>query len=423
MLHEILSVVELEQEGAGGATARRLCELLHRHSFALLRLPEVDANLLGRMRALAGGFFMQPVEQKASIGNFRRVGTTYAGYRDHRDCDTEFLEVHVDAAGSTVPPLHQPDGLANAASALHARLDQLGRLLLTAIATYIRVDPAALLEPLGRADTACEGISAAVLRVCHYRSGTTHVAMGGMDNFSKTIPREVLFAQHTDSSMLTLSPLCIESSSLQLLDASDSSRRWVDIEETDGATSADIEVHVGDFLAFLTREYFPSCLHRVLRPSRGVGRISMPLLMRCSHTHLLDTRPYLCRHEADGDGHVETNCLAPSIAEDQLAGCHNTAGVGRREPENTVGVEGHPRLLEIYSVRCGDLGRLFDKRGRRLLDAERSREAREAARRLRAQAFREQLRLAQEEGKQLHSSASGLSESGSEDEDMLRRTG
>jgi isopenicillin N synthase-like dioxygenase len=131
------------------------------------------------------------------------------------------------------------------------------------------------------------------LRFCHYRAAHTPVAVDGPSAPARRLAREVLFDQHTDSSLLTLSPLCTSGAGLQLMDAS-LSGCWVDAEETPGLSAADIEVHVGDFLSFLTANRFPPCLHRILRPAGGASRISMPLLLRCQPGHVLDTRPYTC---------------------------------------------------------------------------------------------------------------------------------
>jgi len=372
---DFISVAALEEEGDAGDAARCcFCEALHSRSFALLRLSENDARLLERLRPLAEAFFDQTSEQKAAIGGFRQVGTTYAGYRDHRDCDTEFLELHVTTAGATVPELTQPVGLAEAARALHARLYALGRLLLTIIASHLGVDSAAFLAPLAPADAPPDYVSASVMRLCHYRAAR-HPAAGPDASVPASPPppteREVLFDQHTDSSMLTLSPLSTTCAGLQLADAAGGADgpwpAWVDAEDAPGATAADLEVHTGDFLSFLTRDYFPPCLHRILRPVGGVGRLSMPLLLRCAADHELDTRPY-----------------------------------ARREPSSgQQGGAPHSRLVDVRGVRCGDLGKLFDVRGKRTLDLAREREAAETARRERAMAYLERFRQKQLEGQLL----------------------
>ena len=132
------------------------------------------------------------------------------------------------------------------------------------------------------------------------------------------------------------------------------------------------QVHVGDILAFLSRDYYPACSHRVVRPTAAaaaaagasaaesaggppggagaLGRLSMPFLVRPRSEHVLDTRGY----DAGGD---------------------------------------NPRLVAVEGVRCADLRRLLDARGKRLLEARRKAAAAarrgETARRARAKAYRD----------------------------------
>ena len=132
------------------------------------------------------------------------------------------------------------------------------------------------------------------------------------------------------------------------------------------------QVHVGDILAFLSRDYYPACSHRVVRPTAAaaaaagasaaesaggppggagaLGRLSMPFLVRPRSEHVLYTRGY----DAGGD---------------------------------------NPRLVAVEGVRCADLRRLLDARGKRLLEARRKAAAAarrgETARRARAKAYRD----------------------------------
>ena len=138
----------------------------------------------------------------------------------------------------------------------------------------------------------------------------------------------------------------------------------VRVESLPGVTAADVEVHVGDFLAFLSRDYFPPCVHRVTRPRGGrasasagaAGRLSFPFLVRPRNDHVLDTRGF-----------------DPSGAKAD-------------------------RLVEVSDVSCAHLRKLFDARGKRLLDGRRAAEAAEAARKERARKFREAFLLCEVEG-------------------------
>ena len=352
-------------DGDAASTAQ-LCEDLHERGYALVRFAPAAAVEVSAVRATAAAFFHLDAVDKAAIGDFRFVGDTYAGYRDSAACDAEFLEVHTNAAGGTYPPLAKPPGLSEAAAALHTRLDGMSRRILSILAAHIGVPDAALLSPLdppgapsraervlaasGAADQA--ELSASVLRVCHYRrrpGAVSDTAAAAEDDDAEV---EVLFDAHTDSSLLTLSTLCPSAPGLQLqVDG-----KWVSVEQLDGVEECDVEVHVGDFLCFLSREYFPSCVHRVVRPASGPGRLSFPFLVRPRQEHVLDTLAY--------------------------------------DPKGT-----NPRLVEVSGIKCRDLRKLFDVRGKRVKDEEeakqrqlqRAAEEAEATRKARAAAFRAKL--------------------------------
>lgn len=105
--------------------------------------------------------------------------------------------------------------------------------------------------------------SSTLLRVCHYKPSTSTA-------------HEVLFPAHTDSTLLTLSPLSPQAPGLQL-QAADG--EWLDVE-CGAHRVLDVEVHAGDYLGILSRGFYPALRHRVVRPAGGVSRLSMPLLLR-----------------------------------------------------------------------------------------------------------------------------------------------
>ena len=143
--------------------------------------------------------------------------------------------------GDRVCPLQLPEFSA-AASALYARLWRLSRALLGALAASITLEPAALLAPVDpeHTDQLAEGaLTSTVLRVCHYHAGE---GSAGCARTSPPAKSGVLFDEHSDSSLLTLSLLCPGCAGLQLRDAADGS--WVHVEGADGASELDLEVHV-----------------------------------------------------------------------------------------------------------------------------------------------------------------------------------
>ena len=349
------------------------CAQLHERGFAIVRLPACAHAEATAVRAAASEFFALDQVQKREIGDFRVVGDTYVGYRDasgtRQDCDAEFLEVHLNNGGHAFP---DPPGcgVGPAAAALYARLFEMARGLLQLLATHIGVPAEALLAPIDppNANELDEGsLTSSVLRLCHYRRAQTEAtgrATEADDTPAAPARRaEVLFDEHTDSSLLTLSMLCPAAAGLELRDPL-SGGSWLAVEQLPHVTPFDVEVHVGDFLAFLTRDHYMACSHRVMRPRAaaaaaaaaggppGEGRLSMPFLVRARADHVLDTRPY------DPDG-------------------------------------SNAHLVEVEGVRCSDLRRLFDARGKRMLEAKRDakRDAMqaEAERKERARAYREAL--------------------------------
>ena len=362
---------QLLEDGDPTATAA-LCENLHQYGYAIVRFSPAAEAEVAALRTGAADFFGLATADKAAIGDFRFVGDTYAGYRDSIACDAEFLEMHTDSTGGTYPALAKPLGLSAAVAALHTRLDGMSRRILSILAAHIGVAEEALLSPLdpptsaptdateqdvsrgGNDDRA--DLSASVLRVCHYRRRPGAVGAeadaGPAQADAADAELEVLFDAHTDSSLLTLSTLCPSAPGLQLqVDG-----KWLSVERLDGVGACDVEVHVGDFLCFLSREYFPSCVHRVVRPIYGPGRLSFPFLVRPRQDHVLETRRY--------------------------------------DPEGT-----NPRLIDVSGIKCRELRKLFDVRGKRLKDegearqraAEQAAEDAEAKRKARAAAFRAKL--------------------------------
>lgn len=352
---------------AASELVEAFCTQLHERGFAIVRLPACAHAEATAVRDAAREFFALDQAQKREVGDFRVVGDTYVGYRDasgtRQDCDAEFLEVHLNKGGHAFP---DPPGcgVGPAAAALYARLFEMARALLQLLATQISVPVDALLAPIDppNANELAEGsLTSSVLRLCHYRSAQTEATgrAAEADEAPAAPARrtEVLFDEHTDSSLITLSMLCPAAAGLELRDPL-SGGSWLAVEQLPHVTPFDVEVHVGDFLAFLTRDHYMACSHRVMRPRAsaggppGEGRLSMPFLVRARADHVLDTRPY------DPDG------------------------------SNT-------HLVEVEGVRCSDLRRLFDARGKRMLEAKRDakRDAMQAEseRKERARAYREAL--------------------------------
>ena len=133
----------------------------------------------------------------------------------------------------------------------------------------------------GTASTAVVGST--LLRVCHYYARHA-AAPAEAEEEAEASNRPTLFLPHTDSTLLTLSPLCPPAAGLQLMMRRPASRGgdwWLDVEKRAASAGVtEVEVHAGDYLDILSRGYFAAMRHRVVRPSGGGARISCPLLLR-----------------------------------------------------------------------------------------------------------------------------------------------
>ena len=64
---------------AGGPSRAAFCRTLHERGYAALRLPDDASAEVSAIRAAATAFFALPSSDKAELGDFKFVGSTYAG--------------------------------------------------------------------------------------------------------------------------------------------------------------------------------------------------------------------------------------------------------------------------------------------------------------------------------------------------------
>ena len=264
-----------------GHRCHDFCQRLHKDGYAIVRLPEAEFD---ELRALAREFFALPEDQKRAVtGESDAVGGEGVGYRDKSEADSEFLETFLTPAGDAHPEIPGRQ-LAAAIAHVHHRLLDIARILLRVCATHVRLPPEAMFEALATwakpsssvdvsedamAATSQEAFGSTLLRLCHYR---------GAQAAAVEADPAVLFLPHTDSTLLTLSPLDPTAPGLQLRRETDGG--WFDVECLHGVSTRDIEVHCGDYLSILSRGYYFAMRHRVVRPAHGGPRISLPLLLR-----------------------------------------------------------------------------------------------------------------------------------------------
>ena len=280
-------------QGTSPRCGREFCSQLHTDGFAVIRLTDGAAEDFCRLRAAAQSFFAQPAEAKMEVLGERTdgVGGEGVGYRDQPEHDSEFLETYLTAAGTMVPsPAALPDELAECVTCVHRQLSIIAREILLLCAAHVRLPPEAVLGAVGlwagavdggdeSAATASSHVGSTLLRVCHYRPAGVPVAMALSEASANAEGEQsdVLFLPHTDSTLLTLSPVNPVSPGLQL---QQSGGAWLDVESLPGSSTVDVEVHAGDYLSILSRGYFYALRHRVVRSNEGLSRISCPLLLR-----------------------------------------------------------------------------------------------------------------------------------------------
>lgn len=269
-------VVELESDAA--VREAMVCDL-HENGFCIVRLPDAAYEEIAQLRLHAAAFFAQSDADKRRVGqDAEGCWAEGVGYRSREQDASEFLELFLDRVdATTVPRIPAPhEGLWEASALLHRRLSNVARTLLAALASHLRLPAATLLDPLalyegGRAlaDADDEAMSSSLLRVCFYQESA---AGDAVDEERKTV-----FAPHTDSTLITLSPVWPASPGLQLKRPGNT---WLDVEALPGLSPLDVEVHAGDFLDILSRGYFAAASHRVVQPQGGGARVSCPLLLR-----------------------------------------------------------------------------------------------------------------------------------------------
>lgn len=264
----------------------RFCERLHADGYVILRLPEHARSDFQDLRDRSAEFFAMPDHEKVLLsGDSAGFGGEGVGYREKPEHDTEFLETYLTREGSVFPDMRDATNsvaLADAVERVHRRLLGVAQTLLELCAAQMRLPMEAIRDavamPCGDhpAGSLSEQppVGSTLLRLCHYYARAAPDA-------SDPEPT-VLFLPHTDSTLLTLSPLCPASAGLQLLMRRSTSRggdAWLEVERR-AHSLLDVEVHAGDFLDILSRGYFAALRHRVVRPSGGGARVSCPLLLR-----------------------------------------------------------------------------------------------------------------------------------------------
>jgi isopenicillin N synthase-like dioxygenase len=254
------------------AAVETLGRSLEQYGFFAVRQHGIDVDLLRRAYDVAARFFELPEHvkqrhERPSIG--RQRGYTGFGIEHAKNNEVadlkEFYQVgrFLDAdhplivSGGMPTNQHpaQPEDFGRTFDTLFTAMDDLGRVLLSAISEHLGLAPDTF------ASAVHDGNS--VLRVIHYPP------------VAADAPREAIrAAAHEDINLLTILPASTQPG-LELQDRATGDWRAV-------VTPPDVMIcDTGDIMALFTNGRLPATTHRVVNPpgSGNVSRFSMPYFM------------------------------------------------------------------------------------------------------------------------------------------------
>ncbi len=262
------------------AFARALGSALGRHGFAVILDPGLEPAVVDAALAEAKALFALPEADKlahAVPGGSGQRGYTALGRENAKGAAAgdlkEFWHVGRDLSAGhparawmadNVWPDERP-GFRPAMEALYTALDELGGVVIEALARHLGTSARLLAEAVRGGDS--------ILRLLHYPPVAAD-APG------------VRAGAHEDIDALTLL-LGAEEAGLELLDRDG---RWLPVDPPPGA----VVCNVGDMLQRLTNHVLPSTTHRVVNPPaerRAVARYSMPFFLHFRPDFVIRTLP------------------------------------------------------------------------------------------------------------------------------------
>lgn len=263
----------------GGAAERAafsdaLMAGLQDYGFIILKDHNVPVELLNRAYGLAEQVFALPEAEKLrhakGLRGYTPFGVEHAKDNPHADLK-EFWQIGREPRpdlAEVLPPNVWPEGAPGfdaTFSALFARLDETGRLLLRALAPKLGLDEG-YFDPL-----VADGTS--ILRVLHYPPIPPDAD-----------PACVRSAAHEDINFITIL-VAARGAGLQLLDRDGT---WLPVE----TEQSNLIVDSGDMLQRLTNGVIPSTTHRVVNPDGpNLSRYSMPFFMHPTSATSLEVLP------------------------------------------------------------------------------------------------------------------------------------
>ena len=247
--------------------------------FAIVTDHGIAPQLIKDAWAATRAFFALPVEEKLAYRAGKGGARGYIPFgieiaKGATDNDLkEFWHIGRDLPAGhrfadhmppNVWPAH-PSEFRHVFTTLFAEFDRVGAMLLSAIATYLKLDRDWFVGPVADGNS--------VLRLLHYPP------------ISADAPG-IRAGAHEDINLITML-LGAEEAGLQLLTRNGD---WLAVDPPQGA----LVVNVGDMLQRLTNHILPSTTHRVVNPPverRGVPRYSMPFFLHLASDFEIATLP------------------------------------------------------------------------------------------------------------------------------------
>ncbi|MEO0466368.1 MAG: 2OG-Fe(II) oxygenase family protein [Pseudomonadota bacterium] len=242
--------------------------------FAVIENHPVDATVIAGALEAASAFFALPLDQKMPFddreGGGQRGYTAFGTENAKGKAEADQKEFwHLGRAGETggmraTPSVPVVPGFDGATSALFQALDQMGQVLLQAVALHLGLERNWFTPRID------EGNS--ILRLLHYPPQTEPPPEGS-----------VRAGAHEDINVITLLLGADEAG----LEVQHRSGEWLAVNPPEGS----LVVNCGDMLDRLTGGILPSTTHRVVNPSAARARFprySMPFFLHFEPDVVID---------------------------------------------------------------------------------------------------------------------------------------
>jgi len=272
------------------------CSSLRQYSFAIVQLNPQSSAAWHGFHSELHQFFALTKDEKEALGPFRRIGGRMFGYRMDEG-EREFVEIRRAPTKKTgvAPAMAEGTGAAQAwdtgchvARTLLRVLSEEGGLSTEVMMPLVDTPPDGQRGGQGEEgedDGRIIGISDGVLRSCQYVGAAPEAG---------SAERPILFGAHTDTTFLTVNPVCGRREEAGLECKNEETGEWVDVEailceHQAGGEENVVVVQVGEYVQLLSCNAYKACEHRVRACEAGKYRVSCPYLQRGRRDAVLDT--------------------------------------------------------------------------------------------------------------------------------------